>query len=48
MYELNDAAATGIGGNRKALCLGYAQRAGEVPSRTQRYGSFATCGRALS
>jgi len=42
---INDA-ATGIGSNRKALCLGYTSRAGEVLSLTQRYGpvALATCG----
>jgi len=38
VYQPNDAAAIGIGSNRKAPCLGYTPRAGEVPSLTQRYG----------
>ncbi|KAL6260292.1 hypothetical protein P5V15_007824 [Pogonomyrmex californicus] len=38
VYQPNDAAATEIGSNRKAPCLGYTPRAGEVPSLTQRYG----------
>jgi len=38
VYQPNDAAATGIGSNRKAPCLGYTQRAGEVLNVTQRYG----------
>jgi len=35
MYQPNDAAATGMGSNWKASCLGYA---GESRSLTQRYG----------
>jgi len=38
MYKPNDATATGISSNRKAPCLGYTLRAGEVPSLIQRYG----------
>jgi len=38
MYQQNDAAATGIGSNREAPCLGYTPRAGEVPSLMQKYG----------
>jgi len=38
VYQPNDAAATGIGSNRKAPCLGYTLRAGEVLSLTQKYG----------
>jgi len=34
MYQPNDAAATGIDSNRKALCLSYTPRAREVPSLT--------------
>jgi len=47
MYQPNNAAAIGIGSNRKAPYLGYT---GEVPNLTQRYGpeSLSTCGRALS
>jgi len=37
VYQPSDAAATGIGGNRKVPCLGYTPRAGEVPSLTQKY-----------
>jgi len=50
VYQPNDAAAIGIGSNRKAPCLGYTPRAGEVPSLTQRYGpvAFATYGGVLS
>jgi len=33
----NDAATTRIGSNRKAPCLGYTPRAGEVPRLLQRY-----------
>jgi len=48
VYQPNDAAVTGIGSSRKAPCLGYTPRAGEVSSLTQRYGpvAFTTCGRA--
>jgi len=38
MYQSNDAAATEIGSNQKAPCLGYMLYTGEVPSLTQRYG----------
>jgi len=39
VYQPNDAAATGIGNNRKATYLSYTPRAEEVPSLTQRYDS---------
>jgi len=38
VYQPNDAAAAGTDSNRKAPCLGYTPRAGEVPSLMQRYG----------
>jgi len=38
VYQPNDAAATGISSNRKAPCLGYTPRAGEISILTQRYG----------
>jgi len=38
VYQSNNAAAIGIGNNRKAACLGYMPRAAKLPSLTQRYG----------
>jgi len=37
VYQTNHAAATGVGSNRKAPCLGYTPRAGVIHSLTQRY-----------
>jgi len=48
VYQPNDA-ATGIGSNQKAPCLGNSPHMGEAPSLTQRYGpeSFSQHGQAL-